>query len=229
MTALYIILGVIAFIALILFSRVGIHIIYESGDAKLFITFGFLRYGLLPEKEKEPKYKKNAKKLKGKKLSEMKEKKKKQDTHKTEKKVKFNRTGDTVDNIISAIAEKTDDPETVKLLLTAMRELAKDFKKILQIKLSEFYIKIDNGDAASTAIACGGLSGALSVTLELLNSVTQLSVPHPEKIGIIPAFDGSGNDFSINLKIRMRVVDLIFDVVKSIIKSKTKLSTQVKG
>ncbi|MDD6094880.1 MAG: DUF2953 domain-containing protein [Clostridia bacterium] len=219
MTALYILLGIIALIAAILCLTVGVRFKYDSDTLCVKLILGIFEIGIMPKKKKFKGTKKLSRKLKGKKISQMtfEDKKKEKETHKKEKKLKtkFERTGNTVDDFISAVSEMTNSPEALRLLLTALRNLAKDFKKSLKIRIFSLKASIDTGDAAETCICCGAISQLTEYFLEFAGNYTCLYPVEKGSVCISPVFDGSGNRFDISFKIKIR----IFSVVKAFISS----------
>ena len=211
MTALWIVLGVTAFIALVLCLTLGVDFRFDRDGTFVQVIIGFLKIKVVPGKDKKNSYKKLAKKLRGQKISEMtlEEKKKKKPKEKKKNKTKFIRTGNSADDFISAIAEMSNEPEALRLLLTALKELAEDFKRSLRVKITKLIATIDTGDAAKTCITCGALSQLFSFFLEFADCNSRLTPVEDGSVGVFPAFDGSGYNFDIGFTVKTRVFHIL--------------------
>ncbi len=149
MTALYIILGIIAFFVIVLSVKVRITVHYED-DVSLSLGWLFLKFNILPKKEdgKKPKKKKKEKKKKDDKKED--EPEKKDETVKEPKAKKENMFVRFYHNRgVSGVVELLKD--TAKAVGGMFRRMARAFT------FEELYIAltVGAGDSAETAIKYG--------------------------------------------------------------------------
>lgn len=148
MTAIYIILGIVLFFALILSLPVGINIRYRE-ELSLYLKILFVKIKIYPQ-DKKKKIKKSSKKDK-----------KAQTRTSTELKEKKSEGGESLTSAIRLITE---------ILATFF----KAFAKRLHVRLAKIHIKVATSDAARTAILYGAVCGALACLTDLLNEITNL-------------------------------------------------------
>lgn len=221
MIALYIILGIIILVALLVILSVGIDFKYSADGLFVRIIAGPLKILVIPSEKKKTDYKKLSRKLKNKKISEASftEEKKEKKPEKPAKKLKFGRTGEAVNDLISAISEMSDDPEALRFLLVSIKKLAENFKKSLRVRITSLKASIDAGDAAKSCIACGALSQFVSYFLEFLGNYTNLKELKENSVSIAPAFDMSGYNFDISFSLKTRIFHLLKALISSFIEN----------
>ena len=218
MTALFIILAIAALITAILCLTAGVFVKFDDDGLNVKLCVGPLKITMLPQKKRKKRIGKLSRKLRGKRISDIvfeedkPEKKKKK--NKEKRKLKFERTGNTIADFISAVSEMTDEPETLRLMLTALKNLAADFKKTLIIRIDSLKAEIDTGDAGKTCICCAAISASLECFLELAKNFTNLHPIKDGSVGVFPSF-GTGCRFDIRFTVKMRT----FSVLKAIVSS----------
>lgn len=152
MKVLFIILGIIAFFVLLLSVKVRIYVHSEDG-VSLAIRWAFLKFNILPKKEK--------KKKKPKKEKKKKEKKKKEEPEKEEDKKKDEKIPEPKkknDNIFVRYYRNNGVSGTIELLERLMKALGGMFRGIGRaFTVEEIFISlfVGAGDSAETAIKYG--------------------------------------------------------------------------
>ncbi len=162
MTALYVILGIIAFFVIILSVKVKVTVHYED-DIALSVGWLFLKFNILPKKEKPEKPKKEKKK------KEKKEKPKDESEVIPEPKKKKQ------DNMFVRFYRNRGVNGVVQLLKDAANAVGGMFRRIGRAFLFEelfISLTVGAGDSAETAIKYGKVcSGAFPAMGLLVNSM----------------------------------------------------------
>lgn len=163
MTALYVILGIIAFFVIILSVKVKVTVHYED-DVAVSIGWLFLKFNVLPKKEKPEKEEKPKK-----------EKKKKEEKPKEESEVVPEPKKKKQDNMFVRFYRNRGVEGVVQLLKDAASAVGGMFRRIGRAFLfEELYISltVGAGDSAETAIKYGKVcSGAFPAMGLLVNSM----------------------------------------------------------
>lgn len=199
MTALYIILGIIAFFVVLLSIKLCVTVHYED-DVELSVKWLFLNIKILPKKEKEEKKKKESKPKKEKKPKEESEiikepKKKKQD------------------NMFVRFYKNRGVSGVVQLLKDAAKAVGGMFKRIGRAFLfEELYISltVGTGDSAETAIKYGKTCSAAFPAMGLIVSTMRVK---KYSIEINPDFINGSNCAKLHTKISVRPIKLINAVI----------------
>lgn len=199
MTALYIILGIIAFFVIILSIKVAVTVHYED-DVELSVKWLFLNIKILPKKENSEKKKKDPKPKKEKKPKEESEivkepKKKKQD------------------NMFVRFYRNRGVPGVVQLLKDAANAVGGMFKRIGRAFLfEELYISltVGAGDSAETAIKYGKTCSAAFPAMGLIVSTMRVK---KYNIEINPDFINGSNSARLHTRISVRPIKLINAVI----------------
>ncbi len=196
MTAIKIILSILAVIAFFLFLNVNIYIDYHSDKLKVWLRYCFVKINLYPTKEK-------TKPKKSKKKDDKKSKKSK--AKQTEKKEGF----------FSSVA-KNGGVSGVIEVLTQILDLVKSFSsstiKHLRIKKLSLNITTGGEDASSTALNFGYACSAVYPLLGALSGlITFLKAPD---INIAPDYDKKETTAQLLLCLRMRLYLIIAIVLK---------------
>lgn len=199
MTALYIILGIIAFFVIILSIKVAVTVHYED-DVELSVKWLFLNIKILPKKEDSEKKKKDPKPKKEKKPKEESEivkepKKKKQD------------------NMFVRFYRNRGVPGVVQLLKDAANAVGGMFKRIGRAFLfEELYISltVGAGDSAETAIKYGKTCSAAFPAMGLIVSTMRVK---KYNIEINPDFINGSNSARLHTRISVRPIKLINAVI----------------
>ncbi len=186
MTALFIVLGILALIALLLFSFATLTVDYNQ---KLTITAGFLCFhfpiGQKPRKKKaKGKGKKGAKKAK-------------KEPTALEKKFKAKSFKEKVSFVIEILREVMPQ---IKYLLSRVR-----------VREFETELRIGTPDAAKTAIEYGSVCSAVYPFLSWAQGYVDISV---KRVDITAAFGEEKCSARLHLKLKLRVITLIIAVFK---------------
>lgn len=148
MTALYIILIIIAVFALIMLIRVGIYVEYSSDGVIINVIAGPFKIKILPMKDK---------------------KKKKAKTDRKEKKTK---TKDKDDG--EKEQKKGGSFELLKAVLPGILEALNKFRKKISIDTLKIYYLAANGDPYKTAMQFGRASAGLGFLTPLLENTFRI-------------------------------------------------------
>lgn len=199
MTALYVILGIIAFFIILLSIRLCVTVHYED-DVELSVKWLFLNIKILPKKEKKEKKKKDAKPKKEKKPKEESEiikepKKKKQD------------------NMFVRFYKNRGVSGVVQLLKDTAKAVGGMFKRIGRaFVFDELFISltVGAGDSAETAIKYGKTCSAAFPAMGLIVSSMRVK---KYSIEINPDFINGSNSAKLHTKISVRPIKLINAVI----------------
>ncbi|MBR2354752.1 MAG: DUF2953 domain-containing protein, partial [Clostridia bacterium] len=124
-----------------------------------------------------------------KKAAEARQKKKEKEEKKATKKKK------SVSEILSLL----------RLITSLLKIVLGKFFKHIRIDLKRLNIKIATSDAASTAIAYGAITGALSTLLPLIQSAKQFSLPREEDLSVETDFLSDTPSLDLHLSVSLRV------------------------
>lgn len=199
MTALYVILGIIAFFIILLSIRLCVTVHYED-DVELSVKWLFLNIKILPKKEKKEKKKKDAKPKKEKKPQQESEiikepKKKKQD------------------NMFVRFYKNRGVSGVVQLLKDTAKAVGGMFKRIGRaFVFDELFISlaVGAGDSAETAIKYGKTCSAAFPAMGLIVSSMRVK---KYSIEINPDFINGSNSAKLHTKISVRPIKLINAVI----------------
>ena len=217
MTALYIIIGIIAFFVVLLSTKFVITVHYED-DIALSVGWLFLKFNILPKKEKKDKPPKEKKK----KPEDKKEEKPKNEVVKEPKKKKK-------DNMFVRFYRNRGVSGVVQLLKDAAKALGGMFRRVGRAFIfEELYISLDvgAGDSAETAIKYGKVCSAAFPAMGLIVSTMRVK---KYSIQINPDFIYGKNVAKLHTKISVRpivfafagfylVFELLFKVVIKLLK-----------
>lgn len=199
MTALYILIGIIAFFILLLSVKFVITVHYED-DVAVSVGWLFLKFNILPKKEKEDKPKKEKKKKKEEEIP-----KNESEIIKEPKKKK--------ENMFVRFYHNRGVSGVVQLLKDAAKALGGMFKRIGRAFLfEELYISLDvgAGDSAETAIKYGKVCSAAFPAMGLIVSTMRVK---KYSININPDFIYGKNVARLHTKISVRPIALISAVI----------------
>ncbi len=200
MTALYVIIGIIAFFIVLLSIKLVITVHYED-DVSLSVGWLFLKFNILPKKDKEDKPKKEKKKKEKAEESSQ----NKDETVKEPKKKK--------DNMFVRFYNNRGVSGVVQLLKDAANALGGMFKRIGRAFLfEELFIALDVGasDSAETAIKYGKVCSAAFPAIGLIVSTMRV---RKYSIDINPDFIYGKNVAKLHTKISVRPIRLINAVI----------------
>ncbi len=198
MTALYIILGIIAFFVILLSVKFTVTVHYEN-DVAVSVKWLFLKFDILPKKEKEKKPKK--------------EKKKKEEKPKEESEVIPEPKKKKKDNMFVRFYNNRGVSGVVQLLKDAAKALGGMFKRIGRAFLFEELIislTVGAGDSAETAIKYGKTCSAAFPAMGLIVNTMRVK---KYNIEINPDFIYGKNEARLHTKISVRPIKLINAVI----------------
>lgn len=215
MVLLYILLGIIAFIALILSVRITINGEFFD-EFKLNIKWLFINLQILPAKPKKDKPPK-------------KEKPKKEKTEEEQPVEEATDTGDKKENIFVRFYNNQGFDGIIELINNAAKDLGKmfsSFKKHIVLRELYLWMTISSGDAAQTALDYGRICQKVFPALSFI--CTNLTVKKYD-VEIEPDFIGLKNkaQFAFSVSIRpifiinaviMLALRLVFNVVIKFLK-----------
>ena len=200
MTALYVLIGIIAFFVLLLSVKFFVTVHYED-DVAVSVRWLFLKFDILPQKEKEEKPKK-----------EKKNKKKEEEPPKEESEV-IKEPKKKKDNMFVRFYNNRGVSGVVELLKDAAKALGGMFKRIGRAFLfEELYVSLDvgAGDSAETAIKYGKVCSAAFPAMGLIVSTMRVK---KYSININPDFIYGNNVARLHTKISVRPIALINAVI----------------
>ncbi len=195
MTALYIILGIIAFFVILLSIKFAVTVHYE-GDIALSVKWLFIKINILPKHEKKPKKKK-------------KEKPKKEEEPKQEDEKIKEPKKKKGDNMFVRFYKNRGVDGVVQLLKDAVAALGGMFGRIGRAFLfEELYIslKVGGGDSADTAIKYGEICAGAFPAMGLFVNKARVK---KYSIEIVPDFIYNKTDARLHAKVSFRPIKLI--------------------
>lgn len=198
MTALLIILGIIAFFIVLLSVKVVVTVHYED-EVELSLRWLFLKFNILPSKEKDEKKKKKEKKPK--------EEPKEEDEKIKEPKKKKN------DNMFVRFYRNRSVEGVIQLLKDAAKAVGGLFKRIGRAFLFEelfIALTVGKGDSAETAIKYGETCSAAFPAMGLIVSTMRVK---KYSLDINPDFIYGKNNAKLHTKISFRPIRLINAVI----------------
>lgn len=198
MTALYIILGIIAFFVILLSIKFAVTVHYE-GDVAVSVKWLFIKINILPKHEKKPKKEKKKKEKKDKKEEEP---KKEDETIKEPKKKKG-------DNMFVRFYKNRGVDGVVQLLKDACAALGGMFGRIGRaFTFEELYIALQIGgdDSADTAIKYGEVCAGAFPAMGLFANKARVK---KYSIDISPDFIYNKTEARLHTQISLRPIKLI--------------------
>lgn len=198
MTALLIILGIIAFFVVLLSIKVVVTVHYED-DVDVSVGWAFLKFKILPskEKDKKPKKEKKPKEEKPKEQSEtVKEPKKKKQ-----------------DNMFVRFYRNRGVEGVVQLLKDAANAVGGMFRRIGRAFIFEelfVLLTVGKGDSAQTAIKYGETCSAVFPAMGLIVSTMRVK---KYSIDVNPDFIYGKSNAKLHTKISFRPIKLINAVI----------------
>ena len=224
MTALKVILSLLAFIWLILMIPASVIIKYDT-DFSLKIKVLFITKTLIPKKRKltgkngysARKYRKKLKAL---------EKERQKAADKT-----ASASGKKKKKKAEGEKHERDVQQTVELIAELVRAMLASFGKHLRIKAERLHIVVASPDAATTAVMYGAVSQSLSYLMELLNRVTNFRY-RKEEFSLSADFLSDKPTVDVYFEFRLRgwhVLAMLFKTGIAFIKNKVKNAKKAKS
>ncbi len=203
MTALYIILAILAALLLLLLLPVRIYLFYDGKVCAFLSVFGF-RVPLYPRKKKS-------------KAAKRKRKKKKSLPHSTQKE----KTG-TKKNF-------SYYTKNFRLFLRILGKVQKKLRGAFKIEILSMRATVATGDAASTAILYGVISQGFSYVLALADTFWRTKYS-PRNIYLAPDYTAEKTEFKIKIRLSSNLFYLIgagMHTILTFLKEKTKSKNTV--
>ncbi len=199
MTALLVVLGIIAFFVLLLSIKFVVTVHYED-EVELSVAWLFLKFNILPSKEKDEHKKK-------------KEKKPKEEKPKAESEIIKEPKKKKQDNMFVRFYRNRGVEGVVQLLKDAAKAVGGMFRRIGRaFFFEELFIsmKVGKGDSAQTAIKYGETCAAAFPAMGLIVSTMRVK---KYSIEINPDFIYGKSDAKLHAKVSVRPIRLINAVI----------------
>lgn len=229
MTALYVIATVALFLFLLLALPADL-ILTCRDELTLTLRVLFLRFPLVPKKEKPPKLShftaEGYRRQVANDTKEAAEKQKKADDKAAKKAAQKGADAPGEKRSLSALLDKVGGIKNI-----AVRVIER-FARRLTIRVRRCDISIGTGDAASTALATGAVNAALYGLAEVLRNTSGLDDESAGKLYASPDFLGEGFHTDLDILFRIRVFgvfDVAFTALKAFLKEKKRIMPAKSG
>ena len=196
MTALIVILSIALLIALLLSTKVLLHIRYEE-SLTVYLRVLFVKIRLYPSKKEKKKHPHSMSKRKAQKIKDSLQKKPKEEPKKRKSKKK----------------EKEKEPKEapdlisiISIITSFVKSFLRLFAGSVRIRSSRLHIVVAAEDAADTAIAYGALTQAINLLFPMLDGIkTFKHLPRGKELSVQADFlsDTSKIDADVELYIRV--------------------------
>lgn len=196
MTALIVILSIALLIALLLSTKVLLHIRYEE-SLTVYLRVLFVKIRLYPSKKEKKKHPHSMSKRKAQKIKDSLQKKPKKEPKKRKSKKK----------------EKEKEPKEapdlisiISIITSFVKSFLRLFAGSVRIRSSRLHIVVATEDAADTAIAYGALTQAINLLFPMLDGIkTFKHLPRGKELSVRADFlsDTSKIDADVELYIRV--------------------------
>ena len=196
MTALIVILSIALLIALLLSTKVLLHIRYEE-SLTVYLRVLFVKIQLYPSKKEKKKHPHSMSKRKAQKIKDSLQKKPKKEPKKRKSKKK----------------EKEKEPKEapdlisiISIITSFVKSFLRLFAGSVRIRSSRLHIVVATEDAADTAIAYGALTQAINLLFPMLDGIkTFKHLPRGKELSVRADFlsDTSKIDADVELYIRV--------------------------
>ena len=206
MTALIVIGSILLFFALILSLRAKITVEY-NGEVVLTLRVLFFNIRILPKKQKRS----GPRSMSAKKAERLKRKLEKKAQKKREKSLlkKQKKQEKKAQKKKGAKKERklslSDVLDIMGLVKDALSAVVKTFFGHLRIDLARLHVNVATGDAASTAIAYGAISDALTHLFYVLESVKGFDLPDTQDVSLNADFLSEKTEVDIKISFSLRV------------------------
>jgi hypothetical protein len=108
--------------------------------------------------------------------------------------------------------------EKIRLIGTLLREIPGPFFRYARIDLHALELRIATGDAATTAIAYGAACPAVAFLLDGLHQFSNLHLHHPDRILVVPDFEGQKTTAKLDLRLQLRLWQLLAVGLKALLR-----------
>ena len=176
----YVLLGIALLIVLLLLSKVRVFICYED-SLRIYAKFLFLKFSIIPTKEKKPKKKKP--------------KKTHVDTHPQEQ--------------VSQPTKEKSITKKLWELRNGLFEIIKFFLGKLHFRFIKLRINIACENAAKTALLYAGANQGIAYILETLRNISNVDVAKNSDVYVNADFISQKSEFESKIELYIRVAPLI--------------------
>ncbi len=193
MTVLYVILGIIAFIIILLFCPVSFHLLYSEDKFNFNVCYLFLKFRLAPAKEKNNRSEKN------------------EDKNGTSENKSRNLNLDFIKQ--KGIGGLT---ELLKSIVNLLKGLGSSLKKHIIISELNVDILVVGDDAADTAMKYGYVCSAVYPIISFIDNQVKRGT-HSENISA--GFDNSEGRTACAVSARIRLIYIIKNLISAAFKA----------
>ena len=196
MTALIVILSIALLIALLLSTKVLLHIRYEE-SLTVYLRVLFVKIRLYPSKKEKKKHPHSMSKRKAQKIKDSLQKKPKKKPQKRKSKKKEQE---------KEPKEAPDLISIISIITSFVKSFLRLFAGSVRIRSSRLHIVVATEDAADTAIAYGALTQAINLLFPMLDGIkTFKHLPRGKELSVRADFlsDTSKIDADVELYIRV--------------------------
>lgn len=197
MTALIVILSIALLIALLLSTKVLLHIRYEE-SLTVYLRVLFVKIRLYPSKKEKKKYPHSMSKRKAQKIKDSLQKKQKEEPKKKKKRKSKEKEKEP--------KEAPDLISIISIITSFVKSFLRLFAGSVRIRSSRLHIVVAAEDAADTAIAYGTLTQAINLLFPMLDGIkTFKHLPRGKELSVRADFlsDTSKIDADVELYIRV--------------------------
>lgn len=197
MTALIVILSIALLIALLLSTKVLLHIRYEE-SLTVYLRVLFVKIRLYPSKKEKKKYPHSMSKRKAQKIKDSLQKKPKEEPKKKKKRKSKEKEKEP--------KEAPDLISIISIITSFVKSFLRLFAGSVRIRSSRLHIVVAAEDAADTAIAYGTLTQAVNLLFPMLDGIkTFKHLPRGKELSVRADFlsDTPKIDADVELYIRV--------------------------
>lgn len=195
MTALIVILSIALLIALLLSTKVLLHIRYEE-SLTVYLRVLFVKIRLYPSEKEKKKYPHSMSKRKAQRIKDSLKKKQKEEPKKKKKRKSKEKEPKEAPDLISILS----------IIISFVKSFLRLFAGSVRIRSSRLHIVVAAEDAADTAIAYGALTQAVNLLFPMLDGIkTFKHLPRGKELSIRADFlsDTPKIDADVELYIRV--------------------------
>lgn len=179
-TFVYVLLGIALFIILLLLTKVRVFVCYDD-SLRIYAKFLFMKFKIVPAKEKKPKKRKKKKPAPS-----------------------------APPSSETAVISKKEKPLVKKLweMKTALVEIFKNFLGKLHFKFLKLRINIACDNAAKTALVYAGVNQGVAYIIEFLRNISNVDVARNSDVLVNSDFISQKSEFEGKIELYIRVAPL---------------------
>ena len=212
MTALIIILCIVAIIALLLFTKVTLRISYKESLC-VVLKILFIKIRLYPTKKKEKRYKHSMSKRKAKRIRNSLKKKPKKERKIFKKKKKKEDTEEKKKSKEKKLS-KNDILSIISIIISFVKNFIRLFSGSIRLKASRIHLIVATDNAASTAITYGAVTEGINVLFPLLDGLkTVKKLPFGKDLSVGVDFLAEEPTIDIEIEIYIRIIRALGSVL----------------